>query len=328
MKQKKTNTSIVDKDTFIQKFQPNDSVIIYTDGACKFNPGPGGWGYLITQNGMELEGFGGSTKTTNNRMELTAVINSLSIFPAKTSIILYSDSNYVIQGITKWVPNWISHNWQKSDGGPVQNDDLWKKLYPLTQKHIIQWEWVKGHNKNIGNERVDRLAVAAIPSSQNNSKHVDSVLIPSDPILFENIPKFQFLLNITPQNPVRIDVATSISTQTNSFFKSVNGTWVSILSTGMVRTEINGQITYKSKEDLEFSGALEALLLIPNDINIFLFLSQETIKAYQSEKLDSNLILLYKKIENCHHISLKPNQKGCDILNYAYQISQNIVTNK
>ena len=136
----------------------SNKVIIYTDGACSGNPGPGGWGALLSINKLDFETSGFSANTTNNRMELTAVIESLNFLDNSSNIILYTDSKYVKDGITKWIQNWKKNGWINSSKKPVKNSDLWKKLDELTSLHTIEWAWVKGHSGDPGNERVDCLA--------------------------------------------------------------------------------------------------------------------------------------------------------------------------
>lgn len=147
-----------------------DKCVIYTDGACSGNPGPGGWGILIFTDPGNLsfgtfEFCGGEKNTTNNRMELLAVINALKFVVDSAAIELYTDSQYVKNGITTWIKNWVRNGWLSSDKKPVKNQDLWKLLQQLTQsrKGLIEWKWVRGHNGNTFNERVDQLARNGIP---------------------------------------------------------------------------------------------------------------------------------------------------------------------
>lgn len=134
------------------------TVEIYTDGACKGNPGPGGWGAWISYDGHEKELFGGELLTTNNRMELTAVICALEALNQSCHARVYTDSVYVQKGISEWIMGWKARNWRTSDKKPVKNDDLWRVLDVLAQQHTVEWVWVKGHAGNVGNERADMLA--------------------------------------------------------------------------------------------------------------------------------------------------------------------------
>jgi ribonuclease HI len=136
----------------------NQIVEVYADGACKGNPGPGGWGALLMFAGKEKTLFGGEAQTTNNRMELTAVIRALEALKKTCQIKIYTDSSYVQKGITEWITGWKSRNWRTADKKPVKNEDLWKQLDALVQTHSIEWIWVKGHAGNAGNERADALA--------------------------------------------------------------------------------------------------------------------------------------------------------------------------
>ena len=143
------------------KFMEKKTVTIYTDGACSGNPGPGGWGAILQYKGVEKELSGGERQTTNNRMELTAVIRALSALKESCIVELYSDSKYVIDALEKgWALGWRKKNWIKSDKKPALNPDLWAELLELTEKHEMHYHWVKGHADNEYNERCDRLAVA------------------------------------------------------------------------------------------------------------------------------------------------------------------------
>lgn len=138
-----------------------NEVVIYTDGACKGNPGPGGWGVLLrAPDGSEKELFGGERETTNNRMEMMAVIEALSALKRPCDVVLHLDSQYVLKGITEWLTGWKAKGWKTSTKQPVKNVDLWQRLDQLvsTCGHTIDWRWVKGHAGDPGNERADALA--------------------------------------------------------------------------------------------------------------------------------------------------------------------------
>jgi ribonuclease HI len=134
------------------------TVTIYTDGACKGNPGPGGWGALLVFGDRERELFGGEPATTNNRMEMTAVIRALESLKRACDVDLYTDSQYVRNGIKSWIHGWKKNGWKTSDRKPVKNEDLWRELDALAARHKIRWHWVKGHAENPGNLRADALA--------------------------------------------------------------------------------------------------------------------------------------------------------------------------
>lgn len=133
-------------------------VEIYTDGACKGNPGPGGWGALLRYGAQEKELFGGEENTTNNRMELMAVISALRVLTRPCHIALYTDSKYVKDGITLWIQNWKKNGWKTAEKKPVKNADLWIALDQARKQHCIDWHWIKGHNGHLFNERADALA--------------------------------------------------------------------------------------------------------------------------------------------------------------------------
>ena len=137
-------------------------VEIFTDGACRGNPGPGGWGVLLRQGSQEKELYGGESHTTNNRMELQAAIEGLRALKQETSVALTTDSQYVQKGITEWIAGWKRRDWKTSARQPVKNVDLWQLLDALVQQHTVTWHWVKGHAGHVENERADCLANRAI----------------------------------------------------------------------------------------------------------------------------------------------------------------------
>jgi len=141
-----------------------DDVIIYTDGACSGNPGPGGWGALLKCGAVERELSGGERATTNNRMELMAVIEALNALKKPVRAVVYTDSQYVQKGISEWIHGWKRKGWRTAGGDPVKNVDLWQALDAAARVHEVEWKWVKGHAGHPENERVDRLARDAIPA--------------------------------------------------------------------------------------------------------------------------------------------------------------------
>ncbi len=138
-------------------------VELYTDGACSGNPGPGGWAFILRHpsTGRELERSGGDPQTTNNRMELQAVIEGLSTLTKPSTVDLFSDSQYVLKGLREWLASWKARGWRTADKKPVKNQDLWEALDALAQRHDVRFHWVRGHNEHPENERCDQLAVAA-----------------------------------------------------------------------------------------------------------------------------------------------------------------------
>ncbi|MCG6873994.1 MAG: ribonuclease HI [Betaproteobacteria bacterium] len=141
-----------------------ETVRIYTDGACKGNPGPGGWGALLRIGAHEKELFGGEPETTNNRMELAAVINALASLKRPCTVEIYTDSQYVRNGITEWLAQWRRRGWKTADGKPVKNLDLWHDLEREAGRHKVRWHWVRGHAGHDGNERADALANRGVAS--------------------------------------------------------------------------------------------------------------------------------------------------------------------
>lgn len=142
------------------------SVQMWSDGACKGNPGPGGWGVWLRSGGHEKELFGGEENTTNNRMELTAVIEGLKALNTRCQVRLYVDSSYVMQGMTSWLPGWKRNGWRTAAKKPVKNEDLWRALDEQVSRHEVHWQWVKGHAGNDGNERADALANRGVEALQ------------------------------------------------------------------------------------------------------------------------------------------------------------------
>jgi ribonuclease HI len=146
-------------------------VVIYTDGSCEPNPGPGGWAAILHCGDQEKVLTGREAHTTNNRMELLAAISALEALRVTCQVELHTDSRYLQQGITLWLPNWIAHGWRKSDRQPVLNVDLWQRLHAQTQRHEVHWVWVRGHRGNALNERADRLASQALRGKLSVAAH-------------------------------------------------------------------------------------------------------------------------------------------------------------
>jgi len=143
-----------------------DTIYIYSDGACKGNPGAGGWGALLVTDGHRKEICGGEADTTNNRMEMTAVIRALESLKRPSTVEVHTDSQYVQKGISEWMTGWKRRNWRTADGKPVKNQDLWLQLDALSQLHRIEWKWVRGHNGHPENERADELANQGVLQAQ------------------------------------------------------------------------------------------------------------------------------------------------------------------
>ena len=142
----------------------NNTVVIYTDGACRGNPGPGGWGLILSYKGCGKEIYGAENHTTNNRMELMAAIKALETLTRPCLVQLNSDSSYVLKGITDWMPNWKKRGWKTASKTEVKNEDLWRRLDKAIAMHKVEWKWVKGHSGDVGNDRADALANLGIDS--------------------------------------------------------------------------------------------------------------------------------------------------------------------
>ena len=145
----------------------SNKVELFTDGACSGNPGPGGWGAILRWNGHERELAGGEAETTNNRMEMLAAIHGLEALKRPSEVVLTTDSQYVMKGITEWLPGWKRRGWKTAAKKPVKNQDLWQRLDTALQHHRVEWKWVRGHSGHDENERVDALARAQIVALRN-----------------------------------------------------------------------------------------------------------------------------------------------------------------
>ncbi len=139
------------------------AIDIFTDGACSGNPGPGGWGAILRSGAHEKEISGGEAQTTNNRMELMAVIRALHSLKKEAQVTIHTDSKYVMDGASQWMKNWKKNGWKTADKKPVKNEDLWRELDAQLERHTVKWRWVKGHSDHVENNRADALARAAIP---------------------------------------------------------------------------------------------------------------------------------------------------------------------
>lgn len=145
-------------EEFLNSLTPESTVEVFTDGACSGNPGLGGWGAVLRHGKHEVEVFGGERQTTNNRMEMLAAINGVGCLPPQTRVTLFTDSQYLKDGVTCWMINWKKNGWLTADKRPVKNKDLWEKLDQLIKTYTIEWRWVRGHNGHVENERADALA--------------------------------------------------------------------------------------------------------------------------------------------------------------------------
>jgi ribonuclease HI len=223
------------------------SVTIYSDGGCKPNPGPGGWGVvLIASNGYEKELSGGDPDTTNNRMELTAAVEALRALKEPCDVTFYTDSQYLRRGITEWLPGWIKKGWRRKGDQPVLNEDLWRALQRETQRHSIDWQWVKGHAGDEYNERVDGLATAARAALTGEAE--------------------------TPAGVPDVEIALRVSLPKSS----TTGGWaVRIAEKGKPPALFTGREEQTSANRLELVAALAALHKTPAEVNVRVYCASD-----------------------------------------------------
>jgi len=231
-----------------------ESIEIYTDGACSRNPGPGGWGAVILgPDKAPVEINGGQENTTNNQMELTAVIKALDLFQTeKNKIVLYTDSTYVKNGITQWIHKWKQNNWKTSSDTSVKNADLWKQLDECTQKHEIQWKWVKGHADNQWNNRADELARTGVPLISETQK---PEILPID-------------------DPQAIHIFTAIAFST----RRKMGGWAVYFQYKDHTKHISGKVENTSSNRLHIISAIEALQLVKKKYPIHAYTFADYLK--------------------------------------------------
>jgi ribonuclease HI len=226
-------------------------VTIYTDGACKGNPGPGGWGLILLAGGAEKELFGGDPDTTNNRMEMMAAIKALQTLSRPCSVELYTDSQYVIKGCTEWLVGWKKRNWRKSDKSPVENVDLWKLLDEQLGRHDIKFHWVRGHSGDKYNERADQLANQGVDLVRGQAAERSTAPKPQ---------AAQGALNLAPKASGKPTVEAYTD---GSSRKSGAGGWAVVLVNQGVESEQSGGAHDTTNNRMEMMGPIIALETIP-----------------------------------------------------------------
>jgi len=230
-------------------------ITIYTDGACKGNPGPGGWGAILQAAGAEKELFGGVPDTTNNRMEMLAVIKGLEALTRPCEVEVYTDSRYVIQGCSEWLEGWKKRNWRTAQKEPVKNVDLWKVLDGLLGRHDVIFHWVKGHNGNRLNERADALANKGVASlkhaGQSQSAQASGV---AAPVASQGALDFNSAASCLP--PIRVYTD-------GSSRKTKTGGWGVIIINQGVETEMSGHAFETTNNRMELEGPIRALEVLP-----------------------------------------------------------------
>jgi ribonuclease HI len=230
-------------------------ITIHTDGACKGNPGPGGWGVILQTNGAEKELFGGEHDTTNNRMEMTAVIQALQALSRPCAVELYTDSEYVIKGSSEWLPAWKKRNWRTAKKEPVKNADLWKLIDEQLGRHDVVFHWVRGHSGHALNERADALANKGVASLKKDGA--------SRPALIERAPAPDVGQGTLEFNPV-ITVQPSIRIYADgSSRKTKAGGWGVVIINHGVETEMSGWSFDTTNNRMELEGPIQALQALP-----------------------------------------------------------------
>nr|WP_233355263.1 ribonuclease HI [Hirschia maritima] len=236
-----------------------DTIRIWTDGACSGNPGPGGWGALIINNGQETELYGSAPSTTNNRMELKAAIEALNSLEASSKIELNTDSTYVKDGLTKWIHGWKRNGWKTAAKKPVKNKDLWQALDEACSRHQIEWKWVKGHAGDEGNERADALAVKGSREAAGQA-----------PVSPEEDGVSQ--ADHTPPHKARIAPSDSVHIWTDGACSGNPGPggWGALVVADGQETELFGSEKDTTNNRMELAGAIEALNSLTNPSNVIL----------------------------------------------------------
>lgn len=245
---------------------PEPKVVIYTDGGADPNPGPGGWGAVLLHagSGKTSELSGGEPHTTNNRMELTAAIRALEALTEPCEVELFTDSQYLKNGITKWLPGWITRGWQRKDG-ELKNEDLWRLLAELVRSHRIRWGWVKGHAGNRHNERADQLATAAIRAlrSQRSAGGVAATAAGRPPA-----PPAQFRVFLRVAKPGR------------------QGGWAALVREGETETVLSGASVEPSANRLDLIAAGAALARLPRGATVEVFTGSDYLRKGASQWLE------------------------------------------
>lgn len=238
-------------------------VTVYTDGGCKPNPGPGGWGavLLFDKENRPQELLGGDAKTTNNRMELQAALETVRALPVPHHITLYTDSKYLKNGITKWLDNWRRKNWVTSGGTPVKNKDLWQALSRELGQHQIEWRWTKGHAGDRWNERADQLATAGIRIGQKGTTSSEAEPETSE----EGVPLYD-------ENAIHIFTAASY------LHKSKKGGWGATLLYRQHRKSLSGGAESTSAHRMYIQGAIEGLRALKKPMPIHLYTTSDYLK--------------------------------------------------
>lgn len=233
------------------------SIVVYTDGGARPNPGPGGWAAIVLDGGQRTELSGGEDETTNNRMELSAAIAALEHLPARSKVDLYTDSTYVRQGITSWLPGWVRNNWQRRQGGAVKNQDLWQRLARATSGHDVSWHWVKGHAGNELNERADELATEEILKRTGGE----------GPVAAEPAA--------TPETELRATVAVRCVGR--------NGRWMVRVEDGSREETLTGRSGQTSANRLALEAALELFSTLPPEPELLIVSGSDYLRQGATE---------------------------------------------
>lgn len=260
---------------FLLRTNTRDPYLAYTDGACKGNPGPGGWGAVILQKNMKTTLSGPATDTTNNRMEMTAAISAISFLPENAVVQIVTDSMYLKEGIEKWIKGWKVYGWKTKAGTAVKNAELWQRLDLESGLRNVRWSWVKGHAKNPYNEEADRLAVAAVPraGAKNNNPNTEVMDCPVVPYHSAVVmDRLAFLANVNKAMSVKV------WTDGSSRGNPGPGGWGVVMQQGAFATELKGGERMTTNNRMELQAAIEALEGLPPGCRVTLTTDSSYVK--------------------------------------------------
>lgn len=322
-------TKIIPPDQFRKKLIPNTPFIAYTDGACRGNPGPGGWGAVIIQNGIETEISGYSASTTNNKMEMQAAIEVLSLIPINSTITITTDSQYLKQGIESWIRNWKRNGWKLHDGSPVKNYEYWTKIDELSNLRNVRWEWVKGHHGHPFNERADKLATSAIDNTGPVPLNQSAAVIPQSEISTSQKPQIKRDPNPNESyQTVSLDEFLQKHKQTDICYIYTDGAcsrnpgpggWGAVLQQNGIEVQMCGGEKNTSNNRMELTAMIKAVSCLPLNSVIHLTTDSMYLKDGVTKWLKNWKIRGWKTSQN-QDVKNKDLWLTIDEINQNYQI--------